>query len=932
MKLLQAFCGAASATSLLLLALAGCKHDSSKPGEYMSKPVEDVSGNFYVSHEGNDAHPGNIKKPFATLRRACEVAQPGNTVFLRRGEYTETLTPSQSGLPNKPITFSRYADENVALVSGRLITGWKSISNGVYTADCPASLEMGLNQLICNGELMIEARTPNIEDQNEIVHTFGLHRTLRTIAGENSVRTIENTADLQTEETVHYVGRHGGAWGTQIATGTFNDTGSMNILARTNKGYLSWWNGKGEGYVVGARKYLDHGREWYLDRKDGKVYFIPPQGTNPTTMKVYIKDREFAIDLKDKKHIVVDGVNTLMGTVRMDNSEQCTIRNSALLYGGHHSFFENPYVYEGDISAKSGVFMTGSNNLIEHCQIAWNSAASIVIGGEDNRVLNSRIHDSGLLGSYYSGIYIFQQEKLQGGGHEIARNTFYNLGRGAIHISSIGGWDNPGKYARPMNIHHNDISGAMSVCHDGGAVYQFCTDGAGSQLHHNWIFGTNGCTIYFDNHSFGWLVHHNVIQADVNLNAPADRIHIYNNTILNTHYLVSKYFWAKEDFVSNNIDTYYQDGATWDGATCNGVRPPDVVFSAEGTGGLKYRVKEVREAGLPKVKPRVVKVTGDTLPQFNAGYFGAYEYGAALPESQKPWVAGCDWGGAVPQTPKRKESPLFVQASSFVRSEGMLNNALFVATTGTKASARYDNIDFSPGYSTAVFEVMMEEEMADAVIELRLDGRDGECIARSSVKYRSKENYQFFYEAAKLKTVTGKHDIYLLVQAEKKLNIAQVIFAGAEKAPLYRISPRELIAADGNKKVEKTAYVEGSRVLLMSDAQIQPPGTWMTGSFDIRGCIPGSWVFFPRVDFGPECKYLMLNMGDRKDYDDPNPRVELRSRTPAGPLLGALDIQKGEKDKWQEQRVELKDASGVHDLFVVFPKKFDGGLNYILFP
>jgi hypothetical protein len=83
-------------------------------------------------------------------------------------------------------------------------------------------------------------------------------------------------------------------------------------------------------------------------------------------------------------------------------------------------------------ASRSGVSVTGSNNLIDRCRIAWNAGASIVIGGVDNRVVNSRIHDSGLLGSYYSGIYIFQSEKLQGGGHVIGSNTLYNLGRGAI--------------------------------------------------------------------------------------------------------------------------------------------------------------------------------------------------------------------------------------------------------------------------------------------------------------------------------------------------------------------------------------------------------------------------------------------------------------------------------------------------------------------
>jgi hypothetical protein len=914
----------AGVASLMLLALVECRGQSSDPIAVTSKPEINVNGTFYVSPAGNDASPGTKEQPFATIRRASEAAQPGNTVFLRRGAYAETLTPDQSGLPNAPITFSRYADEKVALVSGRLIAGWKPIGNGVYVADCPVALEMGLNQVICNGELMIEARTPNVKDQNELVHTFGLHRTFVGVTGENNVRTMEKRADLKTEETVTYVGRHAAAWGSQTATGTFDDNGRMHILTRTSKGHASWWKGKGEGYVVGARNYLDHEREWYLDRKNKKLYFIPPQGTDPNTMKVYVKDREFAIDLKDRKNIVVDGVSTLMGAVRMENSGNCTIRNSALLYGGHHSFFENPYTYEGDISSRSGVFMTGSKNLIEHCKIAWNSAASIVIGGEDNRVLNSRLHDSGLLGSYYSGIYIFQPAKLQGGGHEIARNTIYNCGRGAIHISSIGGWGNPGKYAKPMNIHHNDISGAMMVCDDGGAIYQFCTDGAGSEIHHNWVFGTKGLMIYFDNHSFGWNVHHNVIQGDVNLNAPSGKIHIYNNTMLLTRYYSTKYFSASKSFISNNIDPHFQGGTT-----CNGVRPPYVVFAADGAGGLKYRVKEVREAGISKGKPRVVSVTGDTLPQFSPKYFGAYEYGSTSSEAQKPWVAGCDWGGAVPEIPKRKDAPFSVQASSFSKSEGMFNNALFVSTTGTKAWAHYDNIDFSSGYSHVIFNVMMAEKMGDAVIELRLDGREGECIARSTVKYNPAESHQFSFLLAKLKTVTGRHDVYMVVQAEKKLNVAEFTFTGAERTPLYRVSPQELISEDGSKKIETTTYAEGSRVLLMVDHAFKHPGIWMTGSYDLKNCAPGNWVFFPRVDFGPDCKYLMINVGDRNDR---NPRVELRSGAPDGQLLGTLDIQRGNKDKWQEQRMELKDASGLHDLFVVFPKKFDGGLNYILFP
>ena len=40
---------------------------------------------FYVHPEGNDAHPGTLAQPFASVTRAQEAAAPGDTVWLRGG-------------------------------------------------------------------------------------------------------------------------------------------------------------------------------------------------------------------------------------------------------------------------------------------------------------------------------------------------------------------------------------------------------------------------------------------------------------------------------------------------------------------------------------------------------------------------------------------------------------------------------------------------------------------------------------------------------------------------------------------------------------------------------------------------------------------------------------------------------------------------------
>ena len=56
---------------------------------------------YYVSPNGNNANPGTISQPFATLQKAHDVANPGDTIYMRGGTYTLTsyvnITKSGSG-------------------------------------------------------------------------------------------------------------------------------------------------------------------------------------------------------------------------------------------------------------------------------------------------------------------------------------------------------------------------------------------------------------------------------------------------------------------------------------------------------------------------------------------------------------------------------------------------------------------------------------------------------------------------------------------------------------------------------------------------------------------------------------------------------------------------------------------------------------------
>ena len=70
---------------------------------------------YYVSMTGRNTDPGTLEKPWRTIAMANSVLKAGDTVYIRGGTYTETISPAVSGQPNARITYAAYKSETVKI-------------------------------------------------------------------------------------------------------------------------------------------------------------------------------------------------------------------------------------------------------------------------------------------------------------------------------------------------------------------------------------------------------------------------------------------------------------------------------------------------------------------------------------------------------------------------------------------------------------------------------------------------------------------------------------------------------------------------------------------------------------------------------------------------------------------------------------------------
>ena len=648
---------------------------------------------IYVSPDGNDKWSGQLPAtkadrtdgPFRTLKRASATTGPGDTCFIRGGIYHQTLRPAQSGKPGQPITFRNYENERAVISGADRVTGWKRGDAGVYTAGVSWDLKDG-NQVFADGRMLIQARWPDISGT--------LMKPVRARAQSGTANTLTDPkltgADGAWKGALLWCAG-GSEWICWTARVTAYNA-KTHTLTFDRKQTNRWYQPrKGNPYVLmGVRKALDSGGEWWMDGKNGKLHLRPPGGKTPAALGLGVKHRFDAIDLSARSHIQIIGLHFHAAGIRTDKaSSDIVLRGLRGSYVAHS--------YEKDISGKSGVLIHGRRIDVSDCEFAFSSGSVVDMRGSDNRLVNCYIHN-GNYGAKWRGTLAAAGQR-----HVIAYNTIRHSGRDLVNIHGL----------TESLIEYNDLSDAGWLTSDLGMIYGHNTDFGNTEIRYNLVHDNHApaCNmgIYFDHLSHNVIVHHNAVwnvrRDPIRINNPSYNNLVYHNTCWNTGPITTFDHSRRNDLFGtryhNNILSAPIRLPKHVSVTHNLVaKAPALVDPA----GRNFALK-----GNSKARNTALVIEGMVSADI-----GALEFG------KKPWKAGHDFSRSAP--------PVSVLNRPKIGYMNLVRNACFELPTlegWTKTGARKAQLTPGNGWGNN-FGSGKAHATGTSKLELRLGpGADG---------------------------------------------------------------------------------------------------------------------------------------------------------------------------------------------------------------
>lgn len=385
---------------------------------------------FFVEPTGSDASPGTADKPFQTLEkarqavRACIPGMKGDiAVTIRGGNYPVSKTilfgPEDSAPGTYRIIYRAARGETPVLSGGEPVTGWTPDKDGIWKA--PLQRDHKLRALYVNNTRAVMANS------GKKIGAQGGWGTYKVTAGQapwawqsgqaadgikynisDLPNITHNVSDVEIENQT--------TWNKNFIGVREITTEGDKYIFKLQQPYgaiaqqIGWTAGlttDSQQIIHNARELLDKPGEFYFDRAEKMLYYIPRAGEEMQTAKAVVPMTETLIRLEGQglrnrvRNITFEGLTfafTDYNLLEIDGSHgaatvQTACVNTAFASPNwHYDVYRSYDTMPGAVIANAIEGVEFTRNTIEHtgCQ-------GLMMGNDINdvRVVGNVIRDAG---------------------------------------------------------------------------------------------------------------------------------------------------------------------------------------------------------------------------------------------------------------------------------------------------------------------------------------------------------------------------------------------------------------------------------------------------------------------------------------------------------------------------------------------------------
>ncbi len=508
--------------------------------------LPEASAAFHVAPAGNDAGDGSEGKPFGTLVKARDAVRAlrksnggslpkgGVRILIAGGAYhaeqTFKLTAEDSGTAEAPVVYGAKPGQTPVFGGGRPIQGWKPIAdaalgekldpsirgkvleadlaaNGVVNWGDPTALKHR-PELFANGSPQTLARWPNdtFVKTGEVLGKDTFKEGGSIGCRDGVFRFLEDRQRTWVDEPdVRLYGYWFWDWYEEYQKVASIDAENRSFtLAKPYSGY--GYRKDQRYYAVNVLRELDSPGEWYLDRRSGEIYWLPPANLETAkAITVLSVCEDPFVTMDDVSHVILLGLTFQEGRgdgIHVQGGADClvaacTLRrfggDAVVVQGGHHHGVFGCVMQTlgcGGMQVNGGDRQTLSpgGHFVENCTVSDISrikrtyAPAVHMDGCGNRVAHNlfeRIPSSAM--------------RIEGNDHLIELNVIRNVVRESDDQGGIDMFGNP--LYRGVVIRWNRWSDIQGGTHCGAAGIRLDDMISGIAVHGN-LFERCGAVLF----------------------------------------------------------------------------------------------------------------------------------------------------------------------------------------------------------------------------------------------------------------------------------------------------------------------------------------------------------------------------------------------------------------------------------------------------